>query len=92
MNEIESAAFIELIDAVLIEDIQEGDHTTMATIDPDAIGKAKLLVKEHGIIAGVDLAEMILKHVSPEIEVDIMIPDGAWVEPGFLVFTATGRI
>lgn len=92
MNDIETLDFIELIDAVLIEDIQEGDHTTLATIDADAIGKAKLLVKEHGIIAGVDLAEKILKHVSPEIEIDKMIPDGAWVEPGFLVFTATGRI
>ncbi|MFN3940249.1 MAG: carboxylating nicotinate-nucleotide diphosphorylase, partial [Chitinophagales bacterium] len=92
MNNIDIADLIDVIDAALIEDIQEGDHTTLATIDPDAIGKAKLLVKENGIIAGVELAERILKHVSPEMEVDHMIPDGAWVEPGFLVFTATGRV
>lgn len=92
MNSMDIADLIDVIDAALIEDIQEGDHTTLATIDPDAIGKAKLLVKENGIIAGVELAERILKHVSPEIEIDQMIPDGAWVESGFLVFTATGRV
>lgn len=92
MNSIEPFELIEFIDDILIEDIQEGDHTTLATIDKDATGKAKLLVKESGIIAGVDLAEKILQHVAPDVEVDKMIPDGAWVEPGFLVFTATGRI
>ncbi|MBC8046260.1 MAG: carboxylating nicotinate-nucleotide diphosphorylase [Fimbriimonadaceae bacterium] len=83
---------LEIIDNALIEDIQEGDHTTLATIDADAEGKAKLLVKEHGIIAGVDLAEMILKHVNPELEVNIFIPDGAMVEPGSIILTAEGRI
>jgi nicotinate-nucleotide pyrophosphorylase (carboxylating) len=83
---------LDIIDEALIEDIQEGDHTTLATIDHEAAGTAKLLVKEPGIIAGVELAEQILKHVNPELEVDIFIPDGARVEPGDIVLTASGRV
>lgn len=83
---------LDIIDEALIEDIQEGDHTTLATIDHEAAGTAKLLVKEPGIIAGVELAEQILKHVNPELEVDMFIPDGARVEPGDIVLTASGRV
>ena len=55
---------LEFIDSVLREDIRDGDHTTLATIDADAYGQAKLLVKEPGIVAGVDLAQWILQHVN----------------------------
>ncbi|MEZ5014006.1 MAG: carboxylating nicotinate-nucleotide diphosphorylase [Chitinophagales bacterium] len=92
MSSIELPDIIDIIDEALIEDIQEGDHTTLSTIDPDAMGSAKLLVKENGILAGVELAEMILKHVNPEFEVDIFIPDGARVEPGQIAFNVTGRV
>ena len=50
------------------------------------------MVKQPGIIAGVELAEQILKHVNPELEVDIVIPDGAKVEPGDIAFTVFGRV
>ncbi len=83
---------LDIIDEALIEDIQEGDHTTLATIDHEALGTAKLLIKQPGIIAGVELAEQILKHVNPELEVDIVIPDGAKVEPGDIAFTVSGRV
>jgi nicotinate-nucleotide pyrophosphorylase (carboxylating) len=92
MNKISQDELIDFIDTVLIEDIQEGDHTTLATIEPDAHGQAHLIVKEAGILAGVDLAAMILRHVNPETEVNISIPDGARVEPGDIAFTAYGRI
>jgi len=92
MSSVEIWEVIDIIDEALIEDIQEGDHTTLATIDHDAMGTAKLLVKEPGIIAGVELAEQILKHVNPELEVDIFIPDGARVEAGDVAFTVTGRV
>lgn len=92
MSSVEIWDIIDFIDEALIEDIQEGDHTTLATIDHDAMGTAKLLVKEPGVIAGVELAEQILRHVNPELEVDIFIPDGARVEPGDVVFHATGRV
>jgi len=83
---------LDIIDEALIEDIQEGDHTTLATINHEAAGTAKLLVKAPGVIAGVELAEQILKHVNPELEVDIFIPDGARVSPGDIAFNVTGRI
>src|SRR5262245_2569125 len=92
MSSIEIWEVLDLIDEALIEDIQEGDHTTLATIDHEVAGTAKLLVKQPGILAGVELAEQILKHVNPELEVDIFIPDGARVEPGDVAFTASGRV
>lgn len=93
MNSAElEESLLEIIDNALIEDIQGGDHTTLATIDADAEGEAHLLVKEHGIVAGVELAERILHHLNPELFVDISIPDGARVEPGNICFTVNGRI
>ncbi len=92
MSDIQLWDLIDILDEALIEDIQEGDHTTLATIDSDATGTARLLVKEAGIIAGVELAEQILKHVNPDLEVDIFIPDGARVEPGDVVLHASGRV
>lgn len=85
-------SIIEIIDQAFIEDIREGDHTTLATIDADAEGKAKLLVKESGILAGAELAEIILKHINPELEVEQFIPDGSAVEPGNIAFVVRGRI
>ncbi len=92
MSSVQIWDMLDIIDEALIEDIQDGDHTTLATIEHDAAGSAKLLVKESGIIAGVELAEKILKHVNPELEVDIFIPDGAKVEPGDVAFTVQGRV
>ncbi len=92
MSSVEIWDLLDIIDEALIEDIQEGDHTTLATIDHEATGTAKLLIKQPGIIAGVELAEQILKHVNPELEVDIVIPDGAKVEPGDIAFTVFGRV
>ncbi len=92
MNNVQIWELMDVLDEALIEDIQEGDHTTLATIDHDALGTAKLLVKEQGILAGVELAEHILKHVNPELEVDIFIPDGARVEPGDVAFHVHGRV
>lgn len=83
---------LEFIDSVLIEDIQDGDHTTLSTIDPEAMGQAHLLVKEQGILAGVDLARVILHHINPDLEINIAIPDSAKVEPGDIAFTVYGRI
>ncbi|MFN0276454.1 MAG: carboxylating nicotinate-nucleotide diphosphorylase [Chitinophagales bacterium] len=83
---------LEIIDNAFIEDIREGDHTTLATIDADAVGKAILLVKEGGIIAGVELAQIILHHINPELEVEEFIPDGSEVEPGNIVFKVAGRV
>jgi nicotinate-nucleotide pyrophosphorylase (carboxylating) len=81
----------EIIEKALAEDLGDGDHTTLATIPADITGKAKLLVKESGILCGVDLAERIFKAVDPEIRVTVYIRDGAVICNGDIVFEVTGN-
>ena len=78
------------IDNALKEDIQDGDHSSLACLDNDKNSKASLLVKEPGIIAGVELAEIIFKRQNPEFTINFAIKDGAQVQPGDIVFTIEG--
>lgn len=73
------------------EDIGEGDHSSLACIPKDAKGKAKLLVKENGIIAGVDFAKMIFKEVDPNLQIETFLADGDSVKIGDIVFFVTGN-
>lgn len=86
----------ELIDALLdlafAEDLGDGDHTTLSTIPADAKGRSRLIIKEKGILAGVDIAEKVLHKVDPSIKVDVFIHDGAEVNPGDIAFTAEGPV
>ncbi|MDE6017327.1 MAG: carboxylating nicotinate-nucleotide diphosphorylase [Muribaculaceae bacterium] len=86
----------ELIDALLdlafAEDVGDGDHTTLSTIPADAWGRSKLLIKEKGIIAGVEIAEKVLHKVDPAIKIDVKIQDGAEVNPGDIAFIAEGPV
>lgn len=80
----------EIIRNALREDIGEGDHSTLACVPESARGIARLLVKDSGIIAGVDLAEMIFHIYDPELRFTPMIPDGQQVKPGDIVFEIEG--
>ena len=86
----------ELIDALLdlafAEDIGDGDHTTLSTIPADAMGRSRLIIKEKGILAGVDIAEKVLHKVDPNIKMEIFIHDGSEVNPGDVAFTAEGSV
>ena len=73
------------------EDIGEGDHSSLACIPKDAKGKAKLLVKENGVIAGVDFAKMIFKEVDPNLQIETFLADGDPVKVGDIVFFVTGN-
>lgn len=73
----------------LHEDIRDGDHTSLACIPEDSISKARLLVKDTGVIAGVELAEMIFKHLDPEAEIDVRIKDGSDIKYGDEAFYIT---
>ncbi len=73
------------------EDIGEGDHSSLACIPVDAMGQAKLLVKEKGIIAGVEFAKMIFKEVDDDLKIETFINDGEKVRIGDVVFFVTGR-
>jgi nicotinate-nucleotide pyrophosphorylase len=94
MNEVKTPD--ELIDALITlaftEDIGDGDHTTLCCIPPDEMGKSRLIVKEDGILAGIEIAERIFKHFDPSMKMDIFIYDGADVKNGDIAFTIEGKI
>ncbi len=81
----------EIITKALSEDLGNGDHTSLATIPANSPGRAKLLVKEEGIICGCDLAERIFHTVDPDLQMSSFIEDGALVHKGEVIFTVTGR-
>jgi len=74
----------------LAEDVGDGDHTSLATIPGGTIGKAKLLVKDTGILAGVELALEIFSQVDPDLKVNIFLNDGARVKPKDIAFEVEG--
>ena len=73
------------------EDIGDGDHTSLSCIPSDAIGKAKLLVKDDGIIAGVEFAKMVFNYVDADLQIETLINDGDAVKYGDIVFYVTGK-
>lgn len=81
----------ELIDRALAEDLGDGDHTTWSTIPPEAHGAARLLVKQEGVLAGVEMAEAICRRHDPELSLKVYLLDGAAVKPGDIAFTLVGR-
>ena len=82
---------IQLIIANAIrEDVGEGDHSSLACIPSNAIGKAKLLVKDQGIIAGVEFAKKVFKYVDERLKMEILIDDGSSVKFGDIVFYVEG--
>jgi nicotinate-nucleotide pyrophosphorylase (carboxylating) len=74
----------------LNEDVGDGDHTSLATISEGTRGKAKLLVKDEGILAGVELAIEIFKVVDPGLKLNVFMPDGTKVKPGDVAFEVEG--
>lgn len=82
----------DLLNLAFAEDVGDGDHTTLSTIPSDAIGKQKLLIKEEGIIAGVDIAKKVLNKVDPELKIEVFIEDGSRVKPGDRAFIVEGRV
>lgn len=80
------------IDNALKEDVGDGDHTSLATIPADTQGKANLLVKDTGIIAGVELAEYIFHRVDKDLKVNIFIKDGTEVKPKDVVLEVEGNV
>ncbi|WP_396210074.1 carboxylating nicotinate-nucleotide diphosphorylase [Flavobacterium sp.] len=83
---------LELIIANAIrEDVGDGDHSSLACIPNTAQGKAKLLVKGNGIIAGVEFAKMIFKYVDTNLQVEVLIEDGEVVKHGDIVFLVSGN-
>ena len=81
-----------LIDLAFAEDIGDGDHTTLCCIPADAMGESKLLIKEEGVFAGVDIAKEVFRRFDPTMEVEVYIQDGTHVKPGDIVMSVKGKI
>ena len=81
----------EFIQSALTEDVGDGDHTSLSTIPADAQKRARLLVKEAGILAGVEVAQAIFAEVDPNFQVDVLMPDGSVMKPGDIVLTVAGN-
>lgn len=81
----------ELIELAIKEDIGDGDHTSLATIPHDACGRMRLLVKQDGVIAGIEVARMVLRRLDPEVKFDQRIEDGQQVHVGDVAFYVEGR-
>ncbi|MFT5103375.1 MAG: nicotinate-nucleotide pyrophosphorylase (carboxylating) [Candidatus Latescibacterota bacterium] len=73
------------------EDIGGGDHSSLACIPYDAVGRAKLLVKDEGIIAGIEFAKQVFDYVDPGLKVDVLIKDGEAINPGDICFYVEGN-
>lgn len=82
----------DLIKLAFAEDIGDGDHTTLSTIPADAMGKSKLLIKQEGILAGVEMAKEVFNAFDPSLEIEVFINDGAHVKPGDVAFIVSGKI
>ncbi len=82
----------KLIDLAFAEDIGDGDHTTLCCIPEDAMGKSHLLIKEDGILAGIEVAKKVFARFDPTMKVEVLIQDGATVKVGDIAMIVTGKI
>ena len=92
---ISEKKFDKEVDLIIVnairEDIGDGDHTSLASIPYDAIGKAKLLVKEDGIIAGIEFAKRVFDYVDPGLKLEQLMEDGTEVKYGDICFYVSGN-
>lgn len=88
VNELED----RLIDLAFAEDIGDGDHTTLCCIPEDAMGKSHLLIKEDGILAGVEVAKRVFAKFDPTMQVEVLINDGAPVKKGDIAMVVTAKV
>lgn len=84
--------FIEQIPLWFAEDIGDGDHTTLSCIPADATGKSQLIIKEDGVLCGVEVAREIFKFFDPQLQMTVFINDGAEVKYGDIAFVVEGKI
>lgn len=88
VNELED----RLIDLAFAEDIGDGDHTTLCCIPENAMGKSHLLIKEGGILAGVELAKRVFAKFDPTMQVEVLINDGTPVKKGDIAMVVTAKV
>lgn len=82
----------DLIKIAIAEDLGDGDHTSLSTIPADAQGKARLIIKQDGILAGINVALEIFRIIDKDTKVNLLLNDGAKVKKGDIAFTVEGRV
>ena len=82
----------KLIDLAFAEDIGDGDHTTLSCIPATAMGKSKLLIKEAGVLAGIEVAKEIFNRFDSTMKVEVFINDGTEVKPGDVAMVVEGKV
>ena len=82
----------DLLTLAFAEDIGDGDATTLSTIPAEAVGKQQLIVKEEGILAGVEIARKVFEKFDPSLKMTVFIEDGAHVRPGDIAFVVEGPV
>ena len=88
----EHPLILELIDLAIREDIGDGDHSSLGSIPEGTTGRARLLVKDQGVLAGVEVARAIVQRIDPGLELEVSIQDGRSVKPGDIAFTVNGSV
>ncbi len=83
---------IKLIDLAIAEDIGDGDHSSLGSIDKGVQGKARLLVKDEGVICGIGLAKHIMQRIDSNVKFTELIKEGSWVKYGDIAFTVEGSV
>ena len=81
----------KLIDLAFAEDIGDGDHTTLCCIPEDAMGKSHLLIKEDGVLAGVEMAKKVFARFDPTMKVEVLLQDGTHVKKGDIAMIVEGK-
>lgn len=92
MDQIEKNALHQFIQLAIREDVGDGDHTSLSTIPKGAQGKAHILIKEAGVLAGVNIAKAIFTEIDPKLELIVFFEDGQEVNSGDIVFEVYGSV
>ena len=81
----------QLIEIAIIEDIGSGDHTSLSCLDPETQGKAQLIIKDKGILAGIEIARKVFYKIDPSLIMEVFLYDGAKITNGDIAFTVEGN-
>ncbi len=81
----------DFIDRCIKEDVGDGDHTSLSCIPADATDRAQLIIKEEGILAGVEVARKVFEHLDKDFKFEKLLDDGTHVRPGDIAFKVSGR-
>ena len=92
VKETKEQLIAELIRLAFAEDIGDGDHTTLCCIPATEMGKSQLIVKEDGVLAGVEMARLIFHTFDPDLKMTVFIQDGAEVKKGDIAFVVEGKV